>query len=77
MNIYATSKLTTLAIIMGIASFLYMTPHQNTDISASTIELSSVISVNENESNAPAPATMLLFGTGLAGFATVIKRKKN
>ena len=76
MNLFTTTRITTLAIAIGVASIIYMTPHTVPDISLPAIEYSDVINNDTTETNSPEPATMLLFGTGLAGFFTVIKRKK-
>ncbi len=79
MNFFATNKIVTFAIALGVASIVYMTPNKNIEASLPTIDISSIISTEvatSNTSNTPEPATMLLFGTGLAGFASVIRRKK-
>lgn len=78
MNVFSTTKLATLAIAIGVASILYITPHKEANILLPSIELSSNFSIDttDKDSPVPEPATMLLFGTGLAGFATVLRGKK-
>lgn len=78
MNFFATNRIVTFAIALGVASIVYMTPKANIEATVPTIDFANIISTEAigAESNAPEPATMLLFGAGLAGFASVIRKKK-
>lgn len=76
MNFLAANKITTFIVAMGMATIVYMSPNKSSESILPSIELPTITMQEQGNASSPEPATMLLFGAGLAGFAGVIKRKR-
>jgi len=75
---FTIAGLITFTVALGVATTVLAISHTGSDIEI--LGTTYAITFGDNISATrpvPEPATMLLFGAGLAGLAGIIKRKKN